>query len=487
MLMVFSCACIKTQAQLNLVMNGSFEKKYICPYAVDQIKDAKYWSCIDTAYVSSLDTLYGNPHCSPEYINTCSPTGGAGAPINAEFHHYPRSGYGMADACMYDNRGDTNATNLYYHRDYIMGRLSSMLIAGQSYCVTFYTVMSVYAAYAIDHIGVYLDDGSIDTNSQCGITHTQYAPQVYTNSIITDSLAWTKIQGSFIANGTEKYITIGNFFDTAHTNKIVQNHVNYISMYQIDDVSVIATGTKANAGPDVNINIGQSASIGVPDSNGDGMPCYWYVQGGASPIDSGGRITVSPLVTTNYVVEMDLCGVVTYDTVTVNVAQCPVPYGAAYTRTLTGTHTVNYTYTGSTFEMDSVKWSFGDGTISNALNPVHTYTASGHYEVCVKVYSYCGIDSVCKVDTITLAVGNLSPNTEAAIWPNPVNDRLTVKNATGSELVICDLIGEERVHTILIDDKVTIDVSKLPSGLYVVQIVNQSTGAKVNRKIVVVR
>jgi hypothetical protein len=49
------------------------------------------------------------------------------------------------------------------------------------------------------------------------------------------------------------------------------------------------------------------------------MPCYWYVLGGTTPIDSGGRIMVRPAATTSYVVVMDLCGVVTMDTVVVHV------------------------------------------------------------------------------------------------------------------------------------------------------------------------
>ncbi len=49
------------------------------------------------------------------------------------------------------------------------------------------------------------------------------------------------------------------------------------------------------------------------------MPCYWYVLGSTSPIDSGGRIKVRPSTTTSYEVVMDLCGTITRDTVVVHV------------------------------------------------------------------------------------------------------------------------------------------------------------------------
>jgi len=203
----------------------------------------------------------------------------------------------------------------------LQGRLYTPLVAGQSYCVTFYVVRMAAMAYANNNIGAYLDNGSIDTASVCHNYQTEYTPQILDTSIITDTLNWTKIQGSFIANGTERVITIGNFFDTAHTEHIRFASGDTHGMYLVDDVSVIASNATAYAGRDTTITLGDTAWLGV-DINGAGMPCYWYMLGGTSPIDSGGSIAVSPTDTitpTTYVVSMDLCGTVTYDTVVVTV------------------------------------------------------------------------------------------------------------------------------------------------------------------------
>jgi len=202
-----------------------------------------------------------------------------------------------------------------------MAGRDTSLIAGQTYCVTFYVVRFTYGGYANNNIGAYLDNGSIDSTNECHSYQTEYIPQVLDTAIITDTLNWTKIQGSFIANGTERFITIGNFFDTAHTEHI--QYLGYFSegYYLVDDVSVIESNTTAYAGPDTTITLGDTAWLGV-DSNGAGMPCYWYVLGSTSAIDSGGRIGVAPTDTitpTTYVVMMDLCGTITYDTVTVTV------------------------------------------------------------------------------------------------------------------------------------------------------------------------
>ncbi len=77
--------------------------------------------------------------------------------------------------------------------------------------MTFYTTLEQSSAYAINHIGAYLDDGSIDGGQDsvgCAAPQTEYVPQVFETSIINDTLNWVKVQGSFVANGTEKFITI---------------------------------------------------------------------------------------------------------------------------------------------------------------------------------------------------------------------------------------------------------------------------------------
>ena len=56
--------------------------------------------------------------------------------------------------------------------------------------------------------------------------------------------------------------------------------------------------------------------------------------------------------------------------------------------THTGVLTDTFTYTGTNY-YDSLRWSFGDGSVSSAIDPFHTYTAAGVYYVCVDAYSHC--------------------------------------------------------------------------------------------------
>ncbi|MCW3123616.1 MAG: hypothetical protein JWQ38_3108 [Flavipsychrobacter sp.] len=313
---LFVCVCCRSQAQTNYVLNPGLEQYSKCPDKYDQIVLAKYWSGIDTVWTWD-DDISTEPLCLPEYCNVCSKTSYCGIPFAKGYYQYPRTGNGMAEVIMLEYGKPTTIPDM---RDYLQGRLFKTLTAGKAYCVTFYVNLANRSGYAIDHIGAFLDDGTIDTNGKnsCSTPQTKANPQVVATSIISDTLGWTKVQGSFTANGTEKFITIGNFSDTAHTNRVLMNtDMELASLYLIDDVSVIESNAVANAGPDGLVSPGSdSAYIGTHD---EGMPCTWYIKGSTTPIGYSGGFKVHPDVTTSYVVEMDLCGNVTYDTVVVRV------------------------------------------------------------------------------------------------------------------------------------------------------------------------
>ncbi len=321
-------------AQINLVRNGGFEKHDTCPDFYDQIRRASFWDGIDTNYIYG-DSAYnaGYKNCLPDYMNVCDTYGLCRVPNNPYFHHFPRNGKGMVQNIMYYDLYAIYTTG-YYSYNYTQGRLHTNLIAGKNYCVTFHVLKEPISQYSNNNIGAYLDDGTIDTVSSflnAAKPQIQYTPQILETAIISDTTNWTRIQGNFVANGSEKFITIGVFFDTAHTVHIADGvNITHVGAYLIDDVSVIASDAVAYAGHDTtSMHAGDTVRLGS-GINGDGMPCWWYKLGVTSAIDSGGTIYVHPDSTTTYVVMMDLCGTITYDTVTVfvgpsGVATSPFP------------------------------------------------------------------------------------------------------------------------------------------------------------------
>jgi len=313
------------QAQVNYVLNPSFEQYSRCPRLLNQIAFANHWNSIDTLW--SPDTSVAGPLCMPDYCNACASYGEASLPSNQYFHHYARTGNGAVEIFMLiDSATDPGVPDGH---SYLQGRLSPSLIASQSYCVTFYVTLEDGSGYAVDKIGAYLDDGSIDIGqnaANCYQAQTAFTPQILCSGIINDTLNWVKVQGSFTATGAESVITIGNFYSYTSTDKIAVDYSSLSmyggSLYLIDDVSVITSDAVADAGPDGLVSPGSDgAFIGTAD---EGMPCTWYIVGDTVPIGYSGGLKVHPDTTTRYVVVMDLCGNVTRDTVVVNVAPAGV-------------------------------------------------------------------------------------------------------------------------------------------------------------------
>lgn len=62
--------------------------------------------------------------------------------------------------------------------------------------------------------------------------------QIYTDSIITDSINWSKISGSFVADSNYKYVSFGNFFTDSQTSTISFDSSAYFAHYFIDDIRI---------------------------------------------------------------------------------------------------------------------------------------------------------------------------------------------------------------------------------------------------------
>ncbi|MES2704954.1 MAG: T9SS type A sorting domain-containing protein [Bacteroidota bacterium] len=83
----------------------------------------------------------------------------------------------------------------------------------------------------------------------------------------------------------------------------------------VDDVSVIKSDAVADAGPNRVIPVGSPDSVWIGDSSGY-LPTCWYVNGVMIDSNTAG-FKVHPDTTTRYVMSLDVCGHITYDTVIV--------------------------------------------------------------------------------------------------------------------------------------------------------------------------
>ena len=225
------CLCLfflsKADAQ-NLVLNPSFEDTIACPTTTAIPMQCEYWY---TANIGSPDYFSEQP----DIFCGTSPV-----PLSNAGYQYARTGIAYVGLGTFVSSIFPNGIN---RREYIGGELSDTLKQGHEYCVSFYISVAEELKYVTDGIGLYLSiDSAVDYTIN---TNLPFVPQISNPSgnIIYDTLNWVQISGTYIANGGEKYFTIGNFKDDANTlidsinNNVPQSR--YVSYLFIDDVSVI--------------------------------------------------------------------------------------------------------------------------------------------------------------------------------------------------------------------------------------------------------
>jgi hypothetical protein len=70
---------------------------------------------------------------------------------------------------------------------------------------------------------------------------------VYTNAIISDTVNWVKISGSFTADSAYNYFCIGNFFTDSLTSYIKLDSTAAIAYYYVDDVCISTDSNYCNS------------------------------------------------------------------------------------------------------------------------------------------------------------------------------------------------------------------------------------------------
>jgi hypothetical protein len=203
-------------SQTNLVPNPSFETYTACPNGPAQIPKAQGW--------------FHNG--SSDYFNACDLSNSTSVPFNFGGYQTAASGVAYAGIATYYSLSG-NAHEL------LSQALTSTLSIGTKYFISFKTCLSICSSAnsncATNKIGtMFLTKPFSGFNSII----TNNVP-VYSNAIITDTINWTKVFGSFIADSAYTQVLIGNFFSDSNTsiNQIVPASYD-IAYYYVDDVCV---------------------------------------------------------------------------------------------------------------------------------------------------------------------------------------------------------------------------------------------------------
>jgi len=204
-----------------------------CPNNLGQIYYAKPWF--------QPNSFMGNHRIasSSEYFNCSNAISGTAS--NFFGFQNSLSGNGYAGIIV-RTIGSTTAN----YREYIECPLLKPLMVGNKYCVEMYVCLAEYSKISTTRLGFVFSNDSInaDAFSPYWFKPLSFlAPQVENDStaFITDTLNWVLISGSFIANGGERFLTIGNFFDDNRTpfqGTGFGSSLESVAYYYIDDVSV---------------------------------------------------------------------------------------------------------------------------------------------------------------------------------------------------------------------------------------------------------
>ncbi|MBI4929853.1 MAG: T9SS type A sorting domain-containing protein [Bacteroidetes bacterium] len=199
--------------------NPSFEQFDTCPYDQNQIHFATGWSNYN--YIGS-----------PDYFNSCSTQPWFSVPYNWGGYQQAASGNAYAGIYTYESPAQNFG-------EYIGAQLLSPLAIGTKYYFSFKTNLALDTNHtfnqATNNIGMLFS--TIQYGPSNPVTINNFA-HLNSTDVITDTMNWTTISGSFIADSVYKYVIIGRFFDDVQTTIIqMQDTISDRSAYYyIDDI-----------------------------------------------------------------------------------------------------------------------------------------------------------------------------------------------------------------------------------------------------------
>ena len=185
--------------------------------------------------------------------------------------------------------------------------------------------------------------------------------------------------------------------------------------------------------------------------------------------------------------------------VTVGAQQCVADFYYNHDSTSQTSHTVYFQSLDATPWITNAHWDFGDGTVSNDLNPTHTFQDSGYYRVCLvatntspcpSVQQNCR-DSICKYihfcHNLTATSAQTALANRVTIFPNPSTNHniVTVRldNLTAQQITVYNTLGQtliqQRTNS---DNTIPLDTTSFAAGLYSVEL--QTDKGKVVKKMV---
>lgn len=210
----------------NLVKNPSFENYENCPSDYGSLmKDVNDW--------------YQPSYGTSDYFNNCS--GKMGTDKNFIGSQAPFDGNGYAGLYMYAQKD---------YREYLTVELAETLKKGQKYVFSFQISLADKSSFSINEFGIMFSRNTMDFKTNRNIPAELMRRSGFRNYVLardhryySNSDEWTEVSGVYVADGTEKFMTLGNFNGNNSTKiKALREQYRKSAYYFVDMVSLTELG-----------------------------------------------------------------------------------------------------------------------------------------------------------------------------------------------------------------------------------------------------
>jgi gliding motility-associated-like protein len=367
-------------------------------------------------------------------------------------------------------------------RSFLQTKLSAPLQMGDSLMVEFYTAMFETSSEKIQGVGAYFSTDTFKLYDYLNVN-----PHIEASTILGDT-NWVRISGTYVAQGGEEFLTIGNFRPIDSTNKVDNPYAptpwfaEDPTRYLVDGVSVYLfqdLAFEVNLPNDTLLCIGDSLTLYARHSNGFKIPVTsktftWSTGSKDSSITIGSPGT--------YWVKVEYNGqFAAYDTIVVNYVpdiQLSLPPDTSLcqdeTLLLEAPNSPYFSYLWNDGSAGSSLVA-GEGTHSVTVNSI-CGTASDDITI-----TYINCDTT---DTTTVNTNLLPVYIPSAFTPNGdgLNDTWAIGNLPEeNELVIFNRWGELIYRKVNYQNEwegTNRDGSKLPLGIYIYQLTYSHNNGK---------
>lgn len=221
---------VLSQTGGEVVVNGGFEMIGKEPDTYDQLKLSGNWRNVTLGL--------------PELFSKSAPAKTVGIPANDYGSMEPKEGDHYAGFCAWkdDQRrsltpGDDDFVkgwNVY--SEYLISELATPLVENVEYEVSFWVALSGNSDRAVMGIGAYFGPQDLRFD------HRRFLdpkPQVSVDAISDKRSEWVEVKGTFVADGGERYITIGTFPSAGFDSRLMTEGLdNKYAYYYLDNITV---------------------------------------------------------------------------------------------------------------------------------------------------------------------------------------------------------------------------------------------------------